>query len=60
MPDGTLGPLFAVVGVVVQFLREFKHKGAVVRKVAGIALSGIERGRSEGVQKAVAVGAGRK
>ena len=60
MPDGTLGPLFAVVGVVVQFLRKLEHKGTVVRQVTGIALGGIERGGSEGVQKAVAVGTGRK
>ena len=58
MSDGTLGPLFAVVGIIVQLLRELEHKGAVVRQVAGIALGGVEGRGDEGVQETVAEGAG--
>ena len=58
MSDGTLGPLSAVVGIIVQLLRELEHKSAAVRQLAGVALGGVEGGGDEGVQKTVAEGAG--
>ena len=58
VPDRAFGPLLAVVRVVVQLLRKFDHKGAVVRQVVGVALGGVEGRGDEGVQEAVAEGAG--